>query len=108
MSNHNFNFNLKKNDISNEQENKLLCAFLKKVIEDINSNNLTDSNKKILHNFVLGYNNLNYNEEEEINFVDEEDEEDEGDEEKFIYDIDNNYKDIMKYYILGWYISQNL
>lgn len=72
-------------DISDEKENILLSFFLENILSKLNSNTISTKQKTELYRFILNYNNVKDIEDNEY--------------------LEN--KNILKYYILGWYVTNN-
>jgi hypothetical protein len=73
-------------DITDEKENILLGIFLENISRKLNSNSVTTEEKTEIYRFILNFNNVKNIESNEY--------------------LKN--KNMLKYYILGWYVSSNL
>ena len=73
-------------DIPDEKENILLTFFLETILQKLRTDNITSKEKTELYRFILNYNNVKNIETNEY--------------------LQN--KNMLKYYILGWYVSSNL
>lgn len=73
-------------DITDEKENILLGIFLENILRKLNTNSITTREKTEMYRFILNFNNVKNIESNEY--------------------LQN--KNMLKYYILGWYVSSNL
>jgi hypothetical protein len=73
-------------DVSDEKENMLLGIFLENAARKLKNNIITTKEKTEIYRFILNFNNVKNIESNEY--------------------LQN--KNILKYYILGWYVSSNL